>query len=44
VQPNLEIAEVLQTKPATVRARVHRARLFLRSRLADYVGVGTELN
>ncbi|HTG11412.1 MAG TPA: hypothetical protein VK746_11480 [Candidatus Eisenbacteria bacterium] len=42
MQPNLEIAEVLQTKPATVR--VHRARLFLRSRLVDYVGVGTELN
>jgi RNA polymerase sigma-70 factor (ECF subfamily) len=41
---NPEIAEVLQTKPATVKARVHRARLFLRSRLADYVGVGTELN
>jgi RNA polymerase sigma-70 factor (ECF subfamily) len=41
---NPEIADVLQTKPATVKARVHRARLFLRSRLADYVGVGTELN
>ncbi len=41
---NPEIAEVLQTKPATVKARVHRARPFLRSRLADYVGVGTELN
>jgi RNA polymerase sigma-70 factor (ECF subfamily) len=41
---NSEIAEVLQTKPAAVKARVHRARLFLRSRLADYVGVGTELN
>jgi RNA polymerase sigma-70 factor (ECF subfamily) len=41
---NLEIAEVLQTKPTTVKARVHRARLSLRSRLADYVGVGTELN
>ena len=38
-----EIAEVLQTKPATVRARVHRARLFLRSRLAAYLGGALEV-
>jgi RNA polymerase sigma-70 factor (ECF subfamily) len=41
---NPEIAEALQTKPATVKPRVHRARLFLRSRLADYVSVGAELS
>ena len=41
---NPEIAEAQQTKPATVKSRVHRARLFLRSRLADYVGVGAELS
>ena len=35
---NPEIAEVLQLKLATVKSRVHRARLFLRSRLAAYVG------
>jgi RNA polymerase sigma-70 factor (ECF subfamily) len=35
---NSEIAETLQIKLATVKSRVHRARLFLRSRLAHYVG------
>ena len=35
---NCEIAETLQIKLATVKSRVHRARLFLRSRLAVYVG------
>jgi RNA polymerase sigma-70 factor (ECF subfamily) len=35
---NPEIAEALQLKTATVKSRVHRARLFLRSRLATYVG------
>jgi RNA polymerase sigma-70 factor (ECF subfamily) len=35
---NLEIAETLRIKLATVKSRVHRARLFLRARLASYVG------
>ena len=33
---NCAIAETLQVKPATVKSRVHRARLFLRARLAAY--------
>jgi RNA polymerase sigma-70 factor (ECF subfamily) len=33
---NPEIAETLQVNPATVKSRVHRARLFLRARLATY--------
>jgi len=40
---NPEIAETLQIKLATVKSRVHRARLFLRSRLAGYVGGALEL-
>jgi len=40
---NPEIAETLQIKLATVKSRVHRARLFLRSRLAAYVGGAPEL-
>ena len=40
---NREIAETLQIKLATVKSRVHRARLFLRSRLAAYVGDSAEV-
>lgn len=35
---NLEVAEALQIKLATVKSRVHRARLALRTRLAAYLG------
>jgi RNA polymerase sigma-70 factor (ECF subfamily) len=35
---NSEIARTLQVKLDTVKSRVHRARLFLRERLADYMG------
>ena len=35
---NPEIAETLRIKPATVKSRVHRARLFLRGRLSVYLG------
>jgi len=41
---NPEIAEALQLKLATVKSRVHRARLFLRKRLAGYVSTVPELN
>lgn len=34
---NPEIAETLHLKVATVKSRVHRARLFLRSRLTEYM-------
>ena len=36
---NPEIAEAFQMKVGTVKSRVHRARLFLRSRLATYLNV-----
>jgi RNA polymerase sigma-70 factor (ECF subfamily) len=36
---NLEIAETLQMKVGAVKSRVHRARLFLRSRLATYLNL-----
>ena len=34
-----EVAETLGIEPATVRQRVHRARLMLRGCLSDLVGV-----
>jgi RNA polymerase sigma-70 factor (ECF subfamily) len=33
-----EIAEALHLKLSAIKSRVHRARLFLRKRLADYMG------
>ncbi len=35
---NPEIAQTLQVTLAAIKSRVHRARLFLRKRLADYMG------
>lgn len=40
---NPEIADTLRIKLATVKSRVHRARLFLRARLAAYLGGALEL-
>jgi RNA polymerase sigma-70 factor (ECF subfamily) len=40
---NPEIAATLRIKTATVKSRVHRSRLFLRSRLAVYLGGVPEL-
>jgi RNA polymerase sigma-70 factor (ECF subfamily) len=37
--PTAEVAEVLGLEPATVRQRVHRARLMLRGYLGDLGGV-----
>jgi len=37
---NPEIAETLHLKVATVKSRVHRARLFLRTRLTEYMADG----
>ena len=34
----LEIADLLRVNPAAVKSRLHRARIFLRACLADYVG------
>jgi RNA polymerase sigma-70 factor (ECF subfamily) len=39
-----EVAETLQVKLATVKSRVHRARLFLRTRMAEYMSETPELN
>jgi RNA polymerase sigma-70 factor (ECF subfamily) len=36
--PNPEIARMLHANLGTVKSRVHRARLFLRRRLSDYMG------
>jgi RNA polymerase sigma-70 factor (ECF subfamily) len=36
--PTVEVADVLGVEPATVRQRVHRARLMLRGYLQDFVG------
>jgi RNA polymerase sigma-70 factor (ECF subfamily) len=38
--PNPEIAEALGISLPAVKSRVHRSRLFLRKRLADYVAAG----
>ena len=35
---NLEVAETLHVQLGAAKSRVHRARLFLRKRLAEYVG------
>jgi RNA polymerase sigma-70 factor (ECF subfamily) len=37
--PTVEVAKALGVEPATVRQRVHRARLMLRGYLSDLVGV-----
>jgi RNA polymerase sigma-70 factor (ECF subfamily) len=37
--PTLEVAAVLGVEPATVRQRVHRARLMLRGYLSELMGV-----
>lgn len=37
-----DISETLQVKLGTIKSRVHRARLFLRSRLADYLTAAPE--
>jgi RNA polymerase sigma-70 factor, ECF subfamily len=37
--PTVDVARALGVTPATVRQRVHRARLMLRGYLSDLVGV-----
>jgi RNA polymerase sigma-70 factor (ECF subfamily) len=37
--PTAHVAQVLGVEPATVRQRVHRARLLLRGYLSDLLGV-----
>ena len=39
---NPEIAETLHVTLGTIKSRVHRARLFLRRRLATYMGAGLD--
>src|SRR6266850_7683314 len=39
---NPEIAQTLRVNLGTVKSRVHRARLFLRRRLGDYMGAGLD--
>jgi len=41
--PNPEIAQTLQVRLGTIKSRAHRARLFLRRRLADYVGASLDV-
>ena len=40
---NSEIAETLHVTVGTIKSRVHRARLFLRRRLADYMGANPQV-
>jgi RNA polymerase sigma-70 factor (ECF subfamily) len=40
---NPEIAETLHVKLGAIKSRVHRARLFLRRRLADYMGASLDV-
>jgi RNA polymerase sigma-70 factor (ECF subfamily) len=40
--PNPDIAEALGVTLPAVKSRVHRSRLFLRKRLADYVATGAQ--
>jgi RNA polymerase sigma-70 factor (ECF subfamily) len=40
---NLEIAQTLHIKLGTIKSRLHRARLFLRRRLAGYMGVSLDV-
>ncbi len=41
---NPEIAQTLQATLAAIKSRVHRARLFLRRRLAGYVGASLDVS
>jgi len=40
---NSEIAETLHVTVGTIKSRVHRARLSLRRRLADYMGANPQV-
>ena len=40
---NPEIAETLHVRLGAIKSRVHRARIFLRRRLTDYMGASLEL-